>query len=1021
MRPLLYGTRLILTFFFLLTLSNCFFSRSQEVHAEEPCQAFLEALREERLFDVAIEYLDAMENSPLAPPEFRERIALHKVAVLLDEAGLIRDDARLTAQLDRTEKILTDYIKAEPRAVLLAEAQEQRARILMARAGRLLTQAKSDRMTVAQKTEKQEKARVCLEEASTAYGEIRQRLRSELKKKLDPQNPNANTDRERLRNKYVLVRLQSPKIKERIADSFGPDHPEYAKLLQQASVENLELYEKYRTRLSGIDGCLGAARCFVKLGQPDKAMGHLVDVFDLPRGSVQIAKKREAAVVAVDCWNLMDPFPLEEVFQRLRQVVYSMTPEFGRSSDGIKIQLAFAKACKDKVDKIKAEGGARDPETRKELTNLKKQANRILRSLSRIAGTHRDEARALLEAMGSSVAEAEVAENKGPPETMAEARKRGKEIQVRVGQLKIDLKQAEAAGDDSKIAALKQQIAADSQSALAMLELALKMTDDQSSADDLSNIRYLQCANYYQNDLYFEAAIIGEYVLENFPNNSGAAPSAGLVCNAYWNLYREEGKLAEGETPADRSFERERLVELCDLIFSTWPGSRQSEQAGLVMTLLSLAEGDLVEANDYLERVPANSPSRPPVVLEVGNRLWQMYVREKRRGETDAAGLAAMRDKAQSRLQDGIVSLDASTVSTYQARSVLALVELYLDAGETDMAIDMLENAPVAPLDLIKNKNKVAKDDKFRRDTYRTAVRGYLAKLRDAENALSWVEKSQAVLQALKNDIGDSPEGRKQLSDIYLTLARELKQQFESLGNNQQREAFADGLEAFLAALGKNAEDQNLMLLTGSMDLEIGQGLTENGLTDPAKRFFKQAVSIYSQLDKANETDPRIRLEIQRGLAKSLSGTGQYEAAIKTFADILSVGKNRQFIDLQIEAARVYADWGIAKGNSEALVKAIRGGEKRELANGKTVTAIMGWVNLAKAAQRSKKNAFLAEAVYNIAKCKFRYGQIKKQESMQQSAIDEVTRFKAKVPEMGGEPWKSRLDALLVRMQQEKG
>ena len=156
MRPLLYGTRLTLTFFFLLTLSNCFFSRSQEVHAEEPCQAFLEALREERLFDVAIEYLDAMENSPLAPPEFRERIALHKVAVLLDEAGLIRDDARLTAQLDRTEKILTDYIKAEPRAVLLAEAQEQRARILMARAGRLLTQAKSDRMTVAQKTEKQE-------------------------------------------------------------------------------------------------------------------------------------------------------------------------------------------------------------------------------------------------------------------------------------------------------------------------------------------------------------------------------------------------------------------------------------------------------------------------------------------------------------------------------------------------------------------------------------------------------------------------------------------------------------------------------------------------------------------------------------------------------------------------------------------------------------------------------------------------------------------------------------------------
>lgn len=166
----------------------------ESAFAEEPCQEFMDALRQERLFDVAIEYLDAMQDSPLATPEFRERIALHKVSVLLDEASLIRDDNRLNAQLDQTEKILADFIQAKPRVALLAEAQEQRARILMARAGRLLTQATSDRITVAQKTAKQTEARTYLEQASQAYEGIRQRLRTELQKKKDPQNPNANSD-----------------------------------------------------------------------------------------------------------------------------------------------------------------------------------------------------------------------------------------------------------------------------------------------------------------------------------------------------------------------------------------------------------------------------------------------------------------------------------------------------------------------------------------------------------------------------------------------------------------------------------------------------------------------------------------------------------------------------------------------------------------------------------------------------------------------------------------------------------
>ncbi|MGI9517443.1 MAG: hypothetical protein ACR2NP_10375, partial [Pirellulaceae bacterium] len=655
MRLLRNGTRLTIVSFFLVFWSGGF----DTLQAEEPCEAFLEALREERLFDVAIEYLEEMENSSLATADFRERIPLHKVAVLLDEAALIRDNTRLTAQLDRTEQILSEYIDANPSATLLAEAQEQRARIYMARAGRLLTQADSDRITASQKTGKQEQARNYLEQAAQAYEDIRQRLRSELEKKLDPQNPNANSDRVALRNKYVLVRMQSPKIKERIAESLGPDHPDYAKMLREAANENLELYEKYRTWLAGIDGCLGAARCFEKLGEPDKALGHLIDVFDLPRGPVQIAKKREAAVVAIDCWEQMQPFPLEEAFQRLRQVIYSMSPEYSRSQNGIKIRFAFAKACQQLAANIEASGGARDPDSRKRLTNLKKESTRILRLLARTPGPQREEALALLKAMGNSVAMTDEDEDKGPPETMADARQRGKDIQLRVSQLKTELTQAEATGDAGKSKKLRQRIQTESEAALAMFELALKMTTDESADDDLSNIRYLQCASYYQMEMFFEAAIIGEYVLENFRANSGAQPAAGLVCKAYWNMYREAGKRAADGTEPDRSFERDRLVSLCGDIFNTWPGSRQAEQAGLVMTLLSLAEGDAQAADKYLAEIPEDSPTRSAVVLEVGNRLWQAYVREQRKGTQSEAELLASRVQARKLLENGVDFLKA--------------------------------------------------------------------------------------------------------------------------------------------------------------------------------------------------------------------------------------------------------------------------------------------------------------------------------------------------------------------------
>ena len=77
---------------------------------------------------------------------------------------------------------------------------------------------------------------------------------------------------------------------------------------------------------------------------------------------------------------------------------------------------------------------------------------------------------------------------------MAEAKKRAKELQLRAAELKNELKAAQAAGESTKVDNLVKQIEKDTADSLELLELALKMTDGQTSPDDLSNIRYLQSA-----------------------------------------------------------------------------------------------------------------------------------------------------------------------------------------------------------------------------------------------------------------------------------------------------------------------------------------------------------------------------------------------------------------------------------------------------------------------------------------------------------------------------------------------
>ncbi len=1000
----------------LLSLFVVWHLPSARGFSQEACDEFLQALLDRRYHDVAMDYLAEMETSPLATEDFKRRIPLARVKILRGEASTLRDPQKVTEQLDLTEKLLAEFLATNPPVDLLAEAQQAKADILMSRARRLLDQADSDLVAVQQQNELRAQARKNLEEAGAAFEAIRLRLRSELENyKTDPGDPESANRKERMQNDYVQVRFKSPRVKEQIADSLGIADPLAKKKYEEAVAEYLDLFDKYRTKPAGFEGCLGAARCLQKLGDNNRAQGYLMEVFDLGNGTIQNQLKREGALVAIKVWSSMEPFPAQEAFMRLQPIVYSMPPDFARSADGITLRMEFARIC-NRLTVMIGEKQDISPEERKQKGLLERESVNILRGLVRINGPHRDEARKLLaEWEGRLPPETEAEANTAPPENLAEARQRSVDIQLavqdRVNEL-LSLREQQSGGDNS--AALNQQIEQltsaireRSMEAIRLLDVALGMVNDETPADDLASIRLRQVISYFQLERFEEATIIANFLLERYGSSSSAQQAAGFACRSLWRQYVDARKRGEGNPEATK-VEEAGLSEICELIFSRFGDSEEAEVAAIYMMQMALDRKDPMAADEYLSRIPATSPTRGRALLDVGYQLWREYVLRKRKGDENVG----LRQKAEQLLHEGMATLSPETLTPYQARIALSLAEASLESGNVDAALARLETEKVAPLDLVKNKHKVAEDPQYRRDTLKTAIRVYLARLRDGKDVLLWIEKSRAALDALKAETASLPDGQKQLAGIYLTLANELKSQFDSLQSNDQRKVFAEGLDTFLVSLAESADDPQLMMLAGIMLNDIGHNLESSGLAPEATRFYEKAAGVFEKLVKNPPGDERMKLAVQRGLANALRGTGKFEESVKLFGDMLSDATNRRYLDLQVDAATALADWGLKTGDVNALVAAVQGGEKRDGSN-----TIYGWTQLAKIARRDQNAADFARAIWYLAKCKARYGEIRNMPGVKQSAIKEIENFAKNTPEMGGTVWKSRLETLLVELR----
>ncbi|HEX4143852.1 MAG TPA: hypothetical protein VHY91_09990 [Pirellulales bacterium] len=620
------------------------------------------------------------------------------------------------------------------------------------------------------------------------------------------------------------------------------------------------------------------------------------------------------------------------------------------------------------------------------------------------------------------------------PGTFAEAYERGKQSldEAQAAIVGMEIAKNRETVDQSVLTQLTEDKRQNERAAMDDFRLALALAikspaKERPDADQLNTARYYLCYLYYEAGQYYEAAVVGDYLARHAADKASAAEGvnqarqgAQIELAAYIKLYR-----ASQQT--DKSFEETKIRETAEYILAHWPA--EAEDAALSLLNFAINDRRLDDALAYLNRIPADSPRRGQSDLYAGQALWAAYLKA---AQTPAAERPPQKEldryKSQARqvLRDGFERLEKQGAEPTEATAdaLLALAQVYLDGNESELAVGALEDPKFGPLTLLEANSPLVRRPGFAIETYKVAVRAYIAQKQ--------IAKAKTVIDALDKAVvasGD-PAAGEMLTMIYVSLGREMQQQLERLrkeGSKEEVQAVSDAFETFLDRVSDRPTGSNFSSL--SWVAETLYGLATSLDEDPsmpagerAKAHYKHAAEAYQQILAQASRDPKFvpdadsLVGIELRAAVSLRRIGQYDEAIKLIVEVLK--QRPTMLTAQIAGAETLAAQGEVE--RDGYMRSILGSAPDKQGH----NLIWGWSKLANATQGSAK---FEETFYHsrlkIAEGRFLYGLTVTDPAVRGKTFDSAKNdlwvtFRM-YPKLGGPQSSSQYDLLLKRIQQQ--
>ncbi len=999
--------------------------------AEEPAREFLDGLRARGLHDVAIDYLDQMSTSPLAPAEIRETVLYEKALTFIAAARTQRDPQKNERFLNDARRLLESFVTEYPDHEKANAAQSQLGSLIFERARAKVASAKSN-------NSKQQltQARKLYEEAFAVFGKLQLSVASELDqipKVLDTRDrkqAQLATRRTRLRADNLQTELLAAAAREEMADTFPAGSTEEAKYLTEAASLYDGIYKNYRSRLAGFYARMYQGRCNQRMGKLRDALGYYGELLDQPNASDGMFKlKTETLRLAMECWLAPSERKYIETIKRGSQWLDLAPPNQDRQPDWLAIRLSLAKALKMQADAAKNET---PPDTKLFRQSIAEAVGHA-KFVAGESGPLQEPARELVTALGGI---ADIDE-KLEPTTFTQAQLVAKEaldaIQPTSQTVATLTAKIASEQDQAAVAALKEQLEAAQQDhltarqdALRYYKLALQLVDESTPQSDVNLVRYFLCYLYYLGKDYREAALVGDFVCMRFPDSAGARQCAQISLACYLLLFTTAEE-------SDRRFETRRLFRIANHIADRWPGTPDAANSLFTVIPHFVNAGNWQDAHSLTRRIPESSPHRQAAEFITGQSIWASAVQQSTQikqweldGSADGIDLPKQRALLQSTQQTARETLEAGyrrlpsqpAVTASNATAMLSLAQVAHAELDDEFAIEVLEHDVIGPLVLVENGSSEVQSPVFIEATYRTALEAYVALLSSGDDEI--LAKAKSAMTGLQASVGSDTAAQQRMLAVYVNLARSVEEQMKS-APPASRATMAEAFESFLGQLSEGSSDVGTLNWVAETFAAIATGFEGNGIEGPttssdpsAKRYYEEANKAFVNLLQLPNVPPKTRTQIRVRQAAVLTKSGQYEAALKILEEVLA--ENPKAINVQVETARLLQIWG--KRDPGIYNQAISG-------IGAPNSNAWGWGKIATATQPHKlfRETFY-EARYELARCQLELALTKAaadKEKLLAAAYRTATQTKKLYPTLGGVGWTNKYNELINRILVAQG
>jgi len=1039
---------------------------------EVATRRLLDALDEKQMPDVALWVLDRVVRDPDTFPTLQREASFRRANALV-AASRLETDAKKRAQiLDDAEKEIDRFLAAAPDGEQAIAAFTQKGNLLVERGRAKVEQSKRGgedaKARLAEAVAFFDNAIKAFEgkgdkeiaTATNAEDAVLKELRAvdqqlaELQgtgrpdeneeeggkaAKKPPRKPSDMRLVEQLEERQDALRGQLLQTRLLIGGAYFEKSKalpvgseEWKAALNKSAADYKELFAKYRSRGAGLFARYYEGRNYLLLAQAEEdaaakkklfeqALLTLADVSSLDGEAGFVPSLRAKAVGStLEGWLELKKYAdkeFKDFDERMQKIVLATVPVDRLDPDLLTMKYRAALFYERAADALQDKAKGRP---------LLQNAKKLALEVAKVNRDYAQEARTLLEQLGKSLPE----DAAGVAASFESAMDAVRVSLAAMQQKQAEAKQAQAAGNAAGAEAAQKAAAVERDKLIAGLRKALPLATEED-LDAVNQARYMLTFMLYDARRLHDAAALGTFLAERYPNARGSRQAAKVAMASLQQLSKDGA-------PEWRLAAKRQCADMAGLIIRTWPEEAESADAAVIAIATATEARDPEKLLEILAQVPAASPRRAEVLLLAGNALYRDVLdkRSLQEGARPAAeSLAVWKQRAAEAIDEGLAAVPAGAPPTKTTvAAVLARVRMAIEDGNRELAQRLLEQPEYGPWTLVNGQDSNFATGSLAEATLPVALRFFI----QAER----LDKAQQAMDKLEAAAGTGEEASAKLTAMYLTMGRDLQAQLDALGaggNAGSPEALAQatailgGFEKFLDGVAKRDQKTSSQIWVATTYLSLGSGAGTGSVVPKAKAegYLAKAAETYQRLlqkggDEISKFEPAIRLKV----ANVCRELGKWDEAQEQIDWILADAKRQNSLETQIQAAELLQAAGEKSADKEKaeqyLKQAIVGRR-----NGASV--VWGWGGIANKLARqafasSDEKALEARAKFfiarlNVATCRLARAKAATQdrEKLLEMAYNDIAITYKLYPEMGGKGMEKQFDRLLKEIEKNRG